>query len=1297
LGLGTRAARWLRRPAWLRIPKLKSPLKMAEHLKSNPKSNVVPKSVPRMPAAVAAALSRAAMVFSPVLRAPWLRGLVTVIIPVVMLSVFAIGIVYVRLLQGPMSIHVFARAIERGINAELAGLTARIDDAQLTFSRSGKFELRIINMRFLSDEQETVASAPLAAVELSGEALRSFRFVPERVDLIEPHVALLYSRETGVSLSLASDRDEAARGDPATPNAKAETSDVQTDPTRDAGALIMAPLPEHIVAQTRPKPVLPKSLQRIDLARLLARSNANARHGDDASSYLKKFGLRDATVTVDYAGKLTEWSVPVLDIDLAHKSKSSVISGTARVDSARGPWQLDFRTDDSEKTKELKLRASIRDLVPSALGQALKEFSLLETFNMPVSAEATFDFSTSGVFKAAAAAFELSKGDFRLPGVAAPFGIDSGAMQITYDAASLALTLAPSTLIWGDSRMTIRGAMQGAQGADSNPEWRFALASGEGSQIASEFGLDPVAIDEWTANGRIVPNLGLFELAGVTLKAGDAEITAQGEMRTGEQVSSAKLTGASSAMPLSTLKTLWPRGVAEGARRYVGENVTSGQPKSGTFSYLSGSYLEGAGNDSVSSRVSAAFEADNIRMTAKQGVAQAEVPRMLVRIENDALEIAVPDAVIVSPSGKKIPVKAGQLLAADMFGSAPQASLQLKSITPIAPVLEILAKAGAVEKTIGDIPLEAIEGKADVALSAKFPLVENLNFRNVAYVGRVQINDGKIKQKVKGLDLTGGSFVIDATEALVQGKGDVLVNGVAFKIEGQRKTDEEPDKQVPLKITANLDNSDRTTLGLDINHLVQGEMPIEVSVAETLEGPPKIHVKATLDNAELGLHDIAWVKPPGRQATAQFDVGKGKTTPLELQNFRLTGENVAIEGWMAIDDSNEVREFHFPDFSLNVVSRLDVSGKLATNKVWKIKAKGATFDGRDMFRNLVSFTANHNRIRPLRPSAGLDLEAELGTVLGHADVNLRNAVLKLSDRDDKLTSLKVDGTLDGGQPLKVLLRAPKGQNRTVYADTTDGGQAFRLIGFYPNMQGGRARLEINIDGKGDAERTGILHVDDFKVLGDAVVAEVLSSAPGGAPSQSLGTTPDAVSVGGSKKVAREVFVFDVLRVPFSAGHGQFVMEDSALRGPVLGATVTGKIDHVQKRLSLGGTYIPMQGINSALCGIPLVGQILTGAKCEGVLGITYAVQGSLDNPQVIVNPFSIVAPGIFRDIFQMTNPNQSVQARDEGRVVPPAEQRVRASSSVTTGGEPTRAAKKAARPKAVDTDGWSSTSTPAQN
>ncbi len=205
------------------------------------------------------------------------------------------------------------------------------------------------------------------------------------------------------------------------------------------------------------------------------------------------------------------------------------------------------------------------------------------------------------------------------------------------------------------------------------------------------------------------------------------------------------------------------------------------------------------------------------------------------------------------------------------------------------------------------------------------------------------------------------------------------------------------------------------------------------------------------------------------------------------------------------------------------------------------------------------------------------------------------------------------------------------------------------------------RLEVDLEGRGAAEKSGVLWVDDFRVLGDPIVSEVYSSAEVSGPA--IDSTPS-----GQRRVQREVFDFERMKVPFSVGHGQFVLEDSYVRGQALGASIRGKVDYTSQRINLGGTYVPLQGLNSALCNIPLVGPIVSGLDCQGVFGITYAIQGQMSRPQVIVNPLSMLTPGILRGIMEMTNPNPEVLPRAE-RPKTPVEQRVRASSSDISGGD----------------------------
>ena len=80
---------------------------------------------------------------------------------------------------------------------------------------------------------------------------------------------------------------------------------------------------------------------------------------------------------------------------------------------------------------------------------------------------------------------------------------------------------------------------------------------------------------------------------------------------------------------------------------------------------------------------------------------------------------------------------------------------------------------------------------------------------------------------------------------------------------------------------------------------------------------------------------------------------------------------------------------------------------------------------------------------------------------------------------------------------------------------------------------------------------------------------------------------------------------------------------------------------------------------------------------------------------MLVNPLSLVAPGIFREIFQMSNPNPKVQVRDD-RPSAPVEERVRASAPPVI---VDKQAAKPRKPKAAGgvpdvVDGWSSTTEP---
>jgi hypothetical protein len=728
-------------------------------------------------------------------------------------------------------------------------------------------------------------------------------------------------------------------------------------------------------------------------------------------------------------------------------------------------------------------------------------------------------------------------------------------------------------------------------------------------------------------------------------------VSAQGDVADMAGAMKARLDGKIGAMPASVFKALWPTAIAPRSRDWVVKRLVRGWLQGGAFRLVSGADTGGTGwaPSAGVDRGALTLEGSNLAFAIVDGWPALEVPRALLRLDENALEMTVPDASLATPDGRRLSLKG--TFAVDLKEPLPRTGrVALRAQGPLSAAVELLDGEPFHVLQASGVSAAGIEGKIDGQVTLSLPLDRSLEPRDLKVEGKARISDGRLRQALGPLDVTGANMAIDMTGSAVEAKGEMLLNGVLAKTRWQHVFGAAADKQPPARITASLDNSDRAQLGLDINDLVQGEIGMEITLAYGAQGERLVHARADLVNADVLLESVAWRKPKGRPSVFEFDVAKGVGAyPLELHNVKMVGDNVAIEGWMGIGADHRVKEFRFPHFSLNVVSSLVTQGKMRADGVWEVTARGPTYDGRDLFRSF--FDVAHLTDQSTKARPGLDLRADVDTVVGYSDTTLRNVKMTLQKRGNKLTGLDVRGVLEGGKPFAAVVRHEPGQPRRLLADAMDAGQTFKLVGFYPNAVGGQMNLEVNLDGQGAAERTGTLWARDFVVLGDPIISEMLQNTDG---------TPQASA---RRTVLREQFDFEILRAPFSVGHGQFVMHNASINGPLVSASIRGKVDFRAQTINVGGTYVPVSGLMRVPAPIPLLGPLLTGPRGEGMFGITYAITGSMAKPQVMVNPLSIITPGIFREIFQMTPEDPRVQPRDRPA---PRSDGARASSAPAT-------------------------------
>ena len=174
------------------------------------------------------------------------------------------------------------------------------------------------------------------------------------------------------------------------------------------------------------------------------------------------------------------------------------------------------------------------------------------------------------------------------------------------------------------------------------------------------------------------------------------------------------------------------------------------------------------------------------------------------------------------------------------------------------------------------------------------------------------------------------------------------------------------------------------------------------------------------------------------------------------------------------------------------------------------------------------------------------------------------------------------------------------------------------------MRGGQ--IDVSLATNGDGPLKGEIDARNFDVVGEPRLKAIV-----GAPASDNGRAL-------SKDVKSKI---DVSKVRFQRGYaviekgkGYLKLGKGILRSDQVGLSYNGTLYDAAGRIDMNGTFLPAYGINRLFGEIPLFGELLGNGRDKGLIGITFNLSGNAKSPSLNVNPISLIAPGIFRQIFE---------------------------------------------------------------
>ncbi len=557
--------------------------------------------------------------------------------------------------------------------------------------------------------------------------------------------------------------------------------------------------------------------------------------------------------------------------------------------------------------------------------------------------------------------------------------------------------------------------------------------------------------------------------------------------------------------------------------------------------------------------------------------------------------VNVPDRGVLQAAGTTLTIpELGRLkprgeLHLELAGAAP--ALAAASNTPPLSV--------ARDRGIGP---DDITGEATLSLDANIPLYES-DFSDVIPNFRLALSEFSSESPIDGRTVSEADLVLEGNPRSYTVKGEGVLDGYRASVDLIQGS-AAPDQSA---VTVELDEAARKRMGLAFGKLMTG--PAQAFIMNT--GELGQQVALDLKQTRINIPFLGWEKGPGVPATASF-VMNTSDEGTRLTKFLLSGKGFEARGELLIGPDGRLQDLSLERVALRPGDQL-TARVTAEGSGYKVSINGSVLDARGIIRRMGDGAlAGDLDIFPIRVSVNVDV------LRGENDVSLSDVKGAFTVTRSGLETVSLKGNARG-EPFEWTLTRD-GNQRTLRVLASAGGDIVRFAGIYGRVVGGN--LILDYSGEVGGNGTGVLVMRDFAVVNEEALKDVLE------PSSPRAGMVHAYSATG------EAYQFTQLRIPFRQEGWVITIDDAALRGVSIGATSSGTINVPDGKIAVSGTLIPAFGLNNIAGAIPLLGAILGGGRDEGLVGITYKLFGPLDNPSLVVNPVSAIAPGIFRKIFE---------------------------------------------------------------
>jgi Protein of unknown function len=863
------------------------------------------------------------------------------------------------------------------------------------------------------------------------------------------------------------------------------------------------------------------------------------------------------------------------------------------------PAQAVLTLVSDKGAKTARLTAKVDNIAATDLAAMAPPLAFLAFVDAPISGALDARLADDGRF--AGFSGKLSLGAGRLaPGEGArPVGFDRASLALAYDPATARIELSDLSVESASLRLKAQGHGD-LQGPDGSALTGGALPDSVLAQIAfQEVVVDPEGLFEEPirfGEGALDLRLRLkpfrLEIGQLALTEGDERLLLSGQVGTDDGGWGGALDVRLNRIDADRLLKVWPVSAVPKTRAWFADNVGQGR----LYDVQAALRLKPGGQP----QFNLSYEFSDTEVRFVRTLPPILNGRGHATLENKTYTVALDQGHVMAPEGGRIEADGSVFQILDITQRPSIAKVDLVTSASLTATLSLLDQEPFSFFSKAGQPYNLGDGRADLTATILMPMKPKIPFEEVSFTVAGTIRNFTSPALVPGRILTAPEVKVavntDGLELSGKGKLDKMPIDLTY-LQGFG-----PEQKGRARVNGTVMLSDAVLRDFGVElpaGSVKGEGPAAIDVALVKDQSPQLTLTSNLTGLTLRLDALGWSKAAKTKASLDLDAKLSSRQP-EVERLVLKAPGLEAKGRITTRENGGLDKATFERVVagdwLDAPVTLTGRGKGTLD----MAVTGGTLDMRRM------------------PDSG-------GAPGGGGPIAVRLDGLRVSD-GITLTDFRgefgakggFNGTFTAGVNGKAAVAgvvAPAKAGSAVRITSDNAGAVMAAAGIFDKGRGGNLDMALIPRGP-EGEYNGTATFTRLRVQGAPALAELLS----------------AVSVVGLlEQMNGEGLAFNNGEVKFILTPKAVEITNGSAVGASLGISFAGLYLNGSGRIDLQGVISPIYLVNG-------VGQILT-RKGEGLFGFNYRVTGTTEDPNVSVNPLSVLTPGMFRELFRQRPPN----------------------------------------------------------